>query len=136
MLSVVVYLQTKNVSIMSDVIRIEVFGRDIVNLTNPLIIHFPVNNYTNLSSVSLPFLMFSKCPKHGNNSVNSFFCVDICRIATYIPVNTMMKKVGGNKSDTIVYSKMKTLVTFMHTRVVFNPYADIFNYLIFFLWNT
>lgn len=44
----------------------------------------------------------------------------------------MMKKVGGNKSDTIVYSKMKTLVTFMHTRVVFNPYADIFNYLIFF----
>lgn len=43
---------TKNVSIMSDVIRIEVFGRDIVNLTNPLIIHFPVNNYTNLSSNS------------------------------------------------------------------------------------
>ncbi|XP_077058208.1 adhesion G-protein coupled receptor G2-like [Siphateles boraxobius] len=37
-------------AIMSKVIRIEVLGTDIVNLTNPLIIHFPVNNYTNHTS--------------------------------------------------------------------------------------
>ncbi|XP_077058207.1 adhesion G-protein coupled receptor G2 [Siphateles boraxobius] len=39
-------------AIMSKVIRIEVLGRDIVNLTNPLIIHFPVNNYTNNTNKS------------------------------------------------------------------------------------
>ncbi|XP_016396281.1 adhesion G-protein coupled receptor G5 [Sinocyclocheilus rhinocerous] len=37
---------------MSTVIRVEVIGRDNVNLTNPLIIHFPVNNYTNHSTKS------------------------------------------------------------------------------------
>ncbi|XP_050969886.1 adhesion G-protein coupled receptor G5-like isoform X2 [Labeo rohita] len=42
----------RNVSIMSSVIRVEVFDRDIVNLTNPLIMHFPVNNYTNHSTKS------------------------------------------------------------------------------------
>ncbi|XP_026122159.1 adhesion G-protein coupled receptor G5-like [Carassius auratus] len=37
----------RNASIMSEVIRIEVVGRDIVNLTNPLKIRFPVNSYKN-----------------------------------------------------------------------------------------
>lgn len=93
-MSMVVYLQTKNVSIMSELIRIEVLGCDIVNLTNPLIIHFPVNNYANHSTVSIPFQMFSKCPKICNN-LFILFCVDIPRKASYIPVNTMMNKVGG-----------------------------------------
>ncbi|XP_058638638.1 adhesion G-protein coupled receptor G2 isoform X1 [Onychostoma macrolepis] len=42
----------RNASIMSEVIRVEVIGRDIVNLTNPLKIFFPVNNYTNHSTKS------------------------------------------------------------------------------------
>ncbi|XP_016126937.1 adhesion G-protein coupled receptor G2-like [Sinocyclocheilus grahami] len=42
----------KNASIMSEVIRIEVVGRDIVNLTNPLKIRFPVNSYKNDSNKS------------------------------------------------------------------------------------
>ncbi|XP_067303904.1 adhesion G-protein coupled receptor G5-like [Pseudorasbora parva] len=41
-----------NNSIMSKVIRIEVPGRDVVNLTNPLIMHFPVKNYTNNTNTS------------------------------------------------------------------------------------
>lgn len=95
MLSVIVYLQQRNASIMSEVIRIEVVGRDIVNLKNPLKIRFPVNNYKNDSNVRIPFQMFSKCPKICNNLL-ILFCVDINRKATNIPVNTMMNKVGGN----------------------------------------
>ncbi len=122
MLSVVVYLQIQTVSIMSEVIRIEVLGCDIVNLKNPLIIHFPVNNYTNHSTVSIPFQMFSKCPKICNNLL-ILFCVDMHRKATNIPVNTMMNKVGGTKM--IVHSKMKSLSSFTHTHVVLNRYAVI-----------
>lgn len=95
MLSVIVYLQQRNASIMSEVIRVEVVGRDIVNLKNPLKIRFPVNNYKNDSNVRIPFQMFSKCPKICNNLL-ILFCVDINRKATNIPVNTMMNKVGGN----------------------------------------
>ncbi len=111
----VVYLQTKHVSIMSEVIRIEVLGCDIVNLTNPLIIHFPVNNYTNHSTVSIPFQMFSKYPTICDN-LFILFCVDIHRKASFIPVNTMMNKVGGKQSD----SSLKNEISVTHPRVVLN----------------
>lgn len=97
-LSVVVYSQLNN-SIMSQVIRIEVPGCDTVKLnsTNPLIIHFPVNNYTNHTNVSIAYLF-----KFSQNAQNILlicqfcFSVDIHRQATYIPVNTMMNKVSWN----------------------------------------
>jgi len=46
-------------AIVSKVIRIEIPGPDIVNLTNPLIIHFPFSNFTNHTNVSVPFQIFS-----------------------------------------------------------------------------
>ncbi|XP_059372859.1 adhesion G-protein coupled receptor G2-like [Carassius carassius] len=58
---------TKNYSIMSKVIRVEVIGRDIVNLTNPLIIHFPVNNYTNHSTKSYKYSC-QYYDEHGSNT--------------------------------------------------------------------
>ncbi|XP_050960732.1 adhesion G-protein coupled receptor G2 isoform X1 [Labeo rohita] len=64
---------TKNVSIMSEVIQIEVFGRDIANLTNPLIIHFSVNNYTNNSSKRYTYSC-QYYDKQGNNTWKTDGC--------------------------------------------------------------
>ncbi|XP_026071632.1 adhesion G-protein coupled receptor G5-like [Carassius auratus] len=64
---------TKNYSIMSKVIRVEVIGRDIVNLTNPLIIHFPVNNYTNHSAKSYKYSC-QYYDEHGSNTWKTDGC--------------------------------------------------------------
>ncbi|XP_048042159.1 adhesion G-protein coupled receptor G5-like [Megalobrama amblycephala] len=64
-----------NNSIMSQVIRIEVPGRDTVKLnsTNPLIIHFPVNNYTNHTNTSYIYSC-QYYDEHGNNTWKTDGC--------------------------------------------------------------
>ncbi|KAK9972579.1 hypothetical protein ABG768_025874 [Culter alburnus] len=64
-----------NNSIMSQVIRIEVPGRDTVKLnsTNPLIIHFPVNNYTNNTNTSYIYSC-QYFDEQGNNTWRTDGC--------------------------------------------------------------
>ncbi|XP_056318948.1 adhesion G-protein coupled receptor G2 [Danio aesculapii] len=95
-----------NVSIMSKIIRIEVYGRDIVNLTDPLKIHFPVNNYTNQSNLQYVYSC-QYFDETGNDTWKTDGCNTTqlshdtveCSCDHMTPFAVLLVEVGNNNID-------------------------------------
>ncbi|XP_073763563.1 adhesion G-protein coupled receptor G2 isoform X2 [Danio rerio] len=99
----------KNVSIMSKIIRIEVNGRVIANLTDPLKIYFPVNNYTNQSNLQYVYSCqyFDETGETGNDTWRTDGCnttqlsdeIVECSCDHMTPFAVLLVEVGNNNID-------------------------------------